>query len=252
MSDEVLYEVRGQIAVITINRPESRNAVNLAVRVGLREAFERFDEDPAVRVAILTGAGDKAFCSGMDLKEANSGGALEKPQLPNLGDNMKVSKPIIAAVNGYAFAGGWLLAQMCDLCVASETATFAITESKVGRGVWFAAPLVHMLGSRIAMELILTGKPIDAKRAYEIGFVNRVVPQAEVMRAAEALANEIIECAPMSVAGARELVAHAMNMGVTAATEVAKQIFKPVYASEDAQEGPRAFREKRKPRWTGK
>jgi len=251
MSADVLYEVRGPLAVITINRPESRNAINLAVRVGLRECFERFDEDPALRVAILTGAGDKAFCSGMDLKEG-SGGALEKPALPNLGDNMKLSKPIIAAVNGYAYAGGWLLAQMCDLCVASETATFAITESKVGRGVWFAAPLIHMLGSRVAMELLLTGKAIDAKRAYEIGFVNRVVPQGEVMSAAAALANEIIDCAPMSVAGARELVSHALNMGVSAATEVAKQIFRPVYASEDAQEGPRAFREKRKPSWQGR
>ncbi len=251
MTQDLLYEVRGPLAIITINRPESRNAINLAVRVGLREAFERFDDDPALRVAILTGAGDKAFCSGMDLKEAVDGGALAKPQLPNLGDNMKLSKPVIAAVNGYAFAGGWLLAQMCDLCVAADTAKFAITEGKVGRGMWFAAPLVAMLGSRVAMELLLTGKTIDARRAYEIGFVNRVVPQADLMREAEALAQEIIECAPLSVAGARELVMHATNMGATAATEVAKQIFKPVYASEDAKEGPRAFREKRKPRWTG-
>jgi len=252
MSDELLYETRGPIAIITINRPESRNAINLAVRVGLRDAFERFDEDPALRVAILTGAGDRAFCSGMDLKEAADGGALAKPQLPNLGDNMKLSKPVIAAVNGFAYAGGWLLAQMCDLCVAADTAKFAITEGKVGRGMWFAAPLVAMLGSRIALELLLTGKAIDAQRAYEIGFVNRVVPAAQLMSAAEALAGEIIECAPLSVAGARELVAHAMNMGVTAATEVGKQIFRPVYASEDAKEGPRAFREKRKPQWSGR
>ena len=252
MTDEVMYEVRGPIAIITINRPESRNAINLAVRVGLRDAFQRFDDDPALRVAILTGAGDKAFSSGMDLKEAVDGGALAPPQLPNLGDNMKLSKPVIAAVNGYAYAGGWLLAQMCDLCVAADTATFAITEGRVGRGMWFAAPLVAMLGSRIALELLLTGKSIDARRAYEIGFVNRVVSQRDLMLEAEALARDIIECAPLSVAGARDLVMHAMNMGVTAATEVGKQIFKPVYQSEDAKEGPRAFREKRKPRWTGR
>ncbi len=252
MSNEILYETRGPLAIITINRPESRNAINRAVRVGLREAFQRFDDDPALRVAILTGAGDKAFSSGMDLKEDSQGGALEPPQLPNLGDNMRLSKPVIAAVNGYAYAGGWLLAQMCDLCVAADTATFAITEGRVGRGMWFAAPLVAMLGSRIALELLLTGKPIDARRAYEIGFVNRVVPAQELMPAAEALANEIVDCAPLSVAGARDLVAHALNMGVTAATEVGKQIFKPVYASEDAKEGPRAFREKRKPRWSGR
>ncbi len=252
MSNEILYETRGPLAIITINRPESRNAINRAVRVGLREAFQRFDDDPALRVAILTGAGNKAFSSGMDLKEDSQGGALEPPQLPNLGDNMRLSKPVIAAVNGYAYAGGWLLAQMCDLCVAADTATFAITEGRVGRGMWFAAPLVAMLGSRIALELLLTGKPIDARRAYEIGFVNRVVPAQELMPAAEALANEIVDCAPLSVAGARDLVAHALNMGVTAATEVGKQIFKPVYASEDAKEGPRAFREKRKPRWSGR
>jgi enoyl-CoA hydratase/carnithine racemase len=252
MSNEILYETRGPIAIITLNRPESRNAINRAVRIGLRDAFQRFDDDPALRVAILTGAGDKAFSSGMDLKEDNQGGALAPPQLPNLGDNMRLSKPVIAAVNGYAYAGGWLLAQMCDLCVAADTASFAITEGRVGRGMWFAAPLVAMLGSRIALELLLTGKAIDARRAYEIGFVNRVVPAQELMPAAEALANEIIECAPLSVAGARDLVAHALNMGVTAATEVGKQIFQPVYASEDAKEGPRAFREKRKPRWSGR
>jgi enoyl-CoA hydratase len=252
MSDELLYETRGPIAIITINRPESRNAINLPVRVALRDAFERFDADPALRVAILTGAGDKAFCSGMDLKEAADGGALAKPQLPNLGDNMKLSKPVIAAVNGYAYAGGWLLAQMCDLCVAADNASFAITEGKVGRGMWWAAPLVAMLGSRIALELLLTGKSIDARRAYEIGFVNRVVSQQELMHEAQALAREIIACAPLSVAAARELVLHTMNMGVSAATEVGKQIFKSVYESEDAKEGPRAFREKRKPQWTGR
>ena len=186
------------------------------------------------------------------MKELALRGDAAVPALPTLGDTLHLSKPVIAAVNGAAIAGGWVLAQMCDLCIAAENASFGITEPKVGRGVAWSPPLVHMIGSRLAMELMLTGKTISAQRAYEIGFVNRVVPPGELLSAALAMAEEIMECAPLSVVAVRQVVRHTMNMGLDAALEVGKQICAPLYASEDAKEGARAFREKRKPQWKGK
>jgi enoyl-CoA hydratase/carnithine racemase len=247
---EVLYEIRGEAVVITLNRPAQRNAINNAVCDQLTQAFHLFDADPSLRVAILTGAGDRAFCAGRDLREA-AGGAQRLP-LPVLGDTMHVGKPVIAAVNGSAVGGGWIFAQMCDLCIAAENATFGIAEAKVGRGLHWTPPLVHMVGSRVALELMITGKTIDAQRAHAIGFVNRVVPRAGLIAAALAMADEIIACAPLSVANAREMVRHAMSMGVDEALEAGRQLAIPLYESEDSREGPRAFAEKRKPVWKGK
>ncbi len=249
---EVLFEKRGQCALITLNRPEQRNAIDRPMCAGLWRAFEAFDKDPALRVAILTGAGDKAFSAGRDLKEAAREEGMPLPPLPILGDTLHVSKPVIAAVNGVAIAGGWVFAQMCDLCIAADTATFGITEPKVGRGVAWSPPMIHMLGSRIALELMLTGRTIDAKRAYEIGFVNKVVPRAELIDAALAMAGDIIDCAPLSVVAVRQVVRHTMNMGLDAALEVGRQVCAPLYVTEDAKEGARAFKEKRKPQWKGR
>ena len=249
---EVLYEVRGQCAIITLNRPDQRNAIDRATCALLWRAFEDFDKDPALRVAILTGAGDKAFSAGRDLKEAAREEGTPAPPMPTLGDNLHISKPVIAAVNGVAIAGGWVMAQMCDLCVAADTAKFGITEPKVGRGVAWSPPMVHMIGSRLALELMLTGKTIDAKRAYDIGFVNEVVPRSELIDAALRMAADIIECAPLSVVAVRQVVRHTMNMGLDAALEVGRQVCAPLYVTEDAKEGARAFKEKRKPRWQGR
>ncbi len=251
---EILYERRGGIAIITINRPEQRNAISKAVRSGLREAFERFEAEEDALVTILTGTGEKAFCAGMDLKEAADTmiGVPPRGFIPVLGDSIHVTKPVIAAVNGVAYAGGWLLAQMCDLCIAAENATFAITEGKVGRGMPWATPLAHMIPQRIMMELLLTGDPIDAKRAHAVGFVNHVVPQAELMPTAIAMAERIAACAPLTVRAARETVYLATEMGRSAALRAANHVFEKVYRSEDAQEGPRAFKEKRKPQWRGR
>lgn len=253
MTGEVLYEQSGPIAVITINRPERRNAINHAVRKGLQAAWQRFERDGGVRAAILTGAGDRAFCAGMDLAEMSQErlGSLPRDFLPILGDNVSVSKPVIAAVNGAALAGGWLFAQMCDLCIASENATFAITEVKVGRGMVWAPPLIHMIPQRLMLELLLTGRSIPAQRAYEIGFVNQVVPHKQLMSAAMQLAQEIADGAPLTISAAKEMVYLSTEMGRTAALRAAYHVFEPVLASEDAQEGPRAFLEKRKPAWRG-
>jgi enoyl-CoA hydratase len=247
---EVLYSVSGQAVVITINRPDQLNAINNAVCKQLTEAYRRFEEDTALRVAILTGAGNRAFSAGRDLKEAASGAKREL--LPVLGDTVHVSKPVIAAVNGTAVGAGWIFAQMCDLCVAADTAQFGIAEAKAGRGMHWSPPLVNMVGSRIALELMITGKTIDAHRAHAIGFVNRVVPLKDLLPAAVSLAEEIIACAPLSVAAARQMVRHTMNMGLDAALEVGRQLSVPLYQSEDSKEGPRAFNEKRKPVWKGR
>ena len=154
---------------------------------GLFAAWERFERDPALRVAILTGAGDKAFCAGGDLKEmVERNRRAAARHVPGALRQHRVTKPTIAAVNGVAFAGGWMIAQACDLCVASTSAKFAITEVKVGRSSPWAAPLIHMIPQRIMMEIILTGKPITAQRAYEIGLVNRLAePEATDRRALE-------------------------------------------------------------------
>ena len=255
MTDPVLMHARPDgIAIITINRPEQRNCLSREVREGLFQAFDRFENDPACRIAILTGAGDKAFCAGGDLKEMVETGMQVPPDdfLPFLNDNVTLTKPTIAAVNGYAFAGGWALAQNCDLCVASTNAKFAITEVKVGRGSPWAAPLIHMIPQRIFMEIVLTGKPISAERAYEIGLVNRLVEPAALMDAAIELALEVLEGAPLSVKAARETVMLATEMGRSAALKAASAAHVAAYESEDAQEGPLAFSQKRKPVWKGR
>lgn len=255
LSDEIDFEVvDGAIAVITIDRPAQRNAINAGVIAGLRMAWRLLEEDAALRVGILTGAGDRAFCAGMDLKLAAQMQLKIPPRdmFPVLGDVEHISKPTIAAVNGVALAGGWLFAQMCDLCIAAEGATFGITEAKVGRGMPWAAPLAHMLPQRIMMELLLTGRPISANRALALGYVNDVVPLAQLRERALQMAREIAANAPLTVKAARELVYLSTEMGRSAALRAAHHLFEGVYLSDDAQEGPRAFAEKRVPRWQGR
>jgi enoyl-CoA hydratase len=255
MSDAVVFDTRDDgIAVITLNRPEARNALGKDIRAGLFAAWDRFERDPALRVAILTGSGDKAFCAGGDLKEMTELQLTVPPRdmFPVPGDNIELTKPTIAAVNGVAFAGGWMIAQACDLCVASTRAQFAITEVKVGRSSPWAAPLIHMIPQRIMMEIVLTGKPLSAQRAYEIGLVNRLAEPDGLMAAALALATEILDGAPLSVMAAREMVMLSTEMGRSAALRAARHVSERVYRSEDAQEGPKAFAEKRRPQWKGR
>ncbi len=255
MGDAVRYDVTGDgIAILTIDRPEQRNALSKEVRDGLRAAWARFDADSAARVAILTGAGDKAFCAGGDLKEMVETGLKTPPRdmFPVPYENIALSKPTIAAVNGVAFAGGWMIAQGCDLCVASTEAKFAITEVKVGRGSPWSTPLIHMIPQRIYMEIVLTGKPIGAQRAYEIGLVNRLAEPGKTLDVALELAREVIDGAPLSVDAARRTVMLATEMGRSAALDAGYAAHETAYNSEDAQEGPRAFSEKRKPVWKGR
>ncbi len=251
---EILYENDGPVAWITINRPEARNALNQAVRDGLWAGLRRFAADDASAVLVLTGAGEEAFCAGADLKEM-AALKLEVPPpdfAPYLNRNIQIGKPVIAAVNGAALAGGFLLAQMCDLCVAAEHARFAITEARWGRGAPWAAPLPWLIPPRVALELLMTAEPIDARRALEIGLVNRVVPAGELRAATQAMALRIAGNAPLSVRASKAMVYAAAERGWAAGLDEGDRLFEPVYLSADAQEGPRAFREKRAPKWSGR
>ncbi|HEY7857407.1 MAG TPA: enoyl-CoA hydratase-related protein [Candidatus Nanopelagicales bacterium] len=248
------YELRGPVAWLTINRPEARNALNKEVRDGLFAGVRRFNDDTAAKVLVLTGAGDKAFCAGADLKEMASTSLTVPPQdfLPQFGRNIEVAKPTIAAVNGVAYAGGFLLAQSCDLCVAATTARFAVTEVKVGRGSPWAAPLPWLIPPRIAMQLLVTGDPIDAERAHQVGLVNEVVAPEDLVEATQQLAERIAANAPLSVLAAKRTVALAAELSLSEAFVEAEKIWEPVYLSQDAQEGPASFRDKRPPRWQGR
>jgi enoyl-CoA hydratase/carnithine racemase len=250
MADAVSYRVTNGVAWLTIERPEARNALNAAVREGLWAGVRRFNEDETARVMVVTGAGDKAFCAGGDLKEM-ADTALTVPPLdfmPQFGRNIEVPKPTIAAVNGVAWAGGFLLTQCCDLCLAAEGATFAISEVKVGRGAPWAAPLSWLVPPRIALQILLTGDPLSAQRAYEVGLVNEVVPLAGLRERAQQVAERIAANAPLSVLAAKRTA----YLSRPDLFNEAERIWEPVYLSADAQEGPAAFRDKRAPVWTGR
>ncbi len=250
----VRYELRGPVAWLTINRPEARNALNQAVRHELFAGVRRFNDDEGAKVLVLTGAGEVAFCAGGDLKEM-ADQALEVPPsdfVPQFGRNIDIEKPTIAAVNGVAYAGGFLLAQNCDLCVAADTARFAITEAKVGRGAPWAAPLPWLIPPRAAMEILLTGEPVDARRAYELGLVNAVVPLEDLQETTQHLAERIASNAPLSVLAAKRTVGLITELPLEQAYAKAEEIWEPVYRSLDAQEGPAAFRDHRAPQWKGR
>jgi enoyl-CoA hydratase/carnithine racemase len=253
MAEPVRYHLEDGVTWLVIDRPEARNAINRAVGAGLWDGFRRFEADPAAKVAVLTGTGD-AFCAGADLKEMAALRMTVPPKdwAPHLGRNLQVTKPVIAAVNGVALGGGFLLAQMCDLCVAAEGARFGITEARWGRGAPWAAPLPWLVPPRVALELLLTGEPIDARRAYEVGLVNRVVPDAALRQEAGRLAATVAANAPLSVRAAKAMVHAAAGRDLDQAVEEGWRLFEPVYLSEDAQEGPRAFLEKRPPVWKGR
>lgn len=252
MSDAVLYEVTNGVAWLTINRPQARNALNQDVRTGLFEGFRQFNTDDTAKVLVLTGSGDKAFCAGGDLKEmAETELRVPPPDfVPQPGRNIEVAKPTIAAVNGVAYAGGFLLAQTCDLCVVASSARFAISEVKVGRGAPWAAPLSWLVPPRVAMQILLTGDPISAERAYEVGLVNEVVPDGELVAAAQAWGERIAANAPLSVLAGKKTAYLSARMSQV--WDEAERIWEPVYLSADAQEGPAAFRNKRAPVWKGR
>ena len=253
MSEEVLTSEEDGILVVTINRPEAKNAMTKAAAEGIAAAMDRLDSDDNLRVGILTGAGG-TFCSGMDLKGFLRG---ESPSIEGRGFGGIVQKPpekpLIAAVEGYALAGGLELMIACDLVVASTGAKFGIPEVK--RGLVAAAGGVMMLPDqipeRIAMELALTGDFIDAARAYELGLINRIT-DGEALAAAKELATSIVANGPLAVRVSKQVIKQSRGWPMDERYTRQTQLIAPVFVSEDAREGAAAFAEKRAPNWKGK
>lgn len=253
MADEVLSEVRDGVLIVTINRPEAKNAMSKAAAEGIAAAMDRLDAEDDLRVGVLTGAGG-TFCSGMDLKGFLRG---ESPSIEGRGFGGIVqkppAKPLIAAVEGYALAGGLELMIACDLVVANKHAKFGIPEVK--RGLVAAAGGVMMLPDqipeRVAMELALTGDFIGAERAYQLGLINRVV-DGSALDAALELAARIAENGPLAVRVSKQILRESRGWSMDERYDRQAQLIGPVFVSADAREGSLAFAEKRKPNWTGK
>jgi enoyl-CoA hydratase len=258
MAAAVLYDKQNQIVTITLNRPEALNSINRQLRQELNEAIARFDRDDEARVAIVTGAG-RAFCAGRDLKEraADNAAGIQARASDSMGTESLALfehtwKPLIAAINGYAMAGGWAIAQMCDLRVAAEDAMLGITETRWSLLPPFATALPKLIPMAAALELVMTAKPITAQRAYEIGFVNKVVPKERLLDEAKELGQQIIDNAPLSIRYFKELAYRGLEMSEPALAALTRHLYDQLLRSEDSKEGPRAFAEKRKPQWRGR
>jgi enoyl-CoA hydratase len=258
MTAAVLYDQQDQIVTITLNRPEALNSINRQLKQELNEAIIRFDRDDTARVAIITGAG-RAFCAGRDLKEraADNAAGVQARASDSMGAESLAFfehtwKPLIAAINGYAMAGGWAIAQMCDLRLAAEDAMMGITEARWSLLPPFATALPRLIPMAAAMELVTTAQPITAQRAYEIGFVNRVTPKERLLDEARAMAQHIIENAPLSVRYFKELAYRGLDMSEPALAALTRHLYDQLLRTEDSKEGPRAFAEKRKPQWQGR
>jgi enoyl-CoA hydratase len=248
----VLTERRERILIITINRPEAKNAVNAAVSNGLAAAVDQLDDDPALSVAIITGAGN-SFCAGMDLKAfARGENVLVKGRGLGFTERPPV-KPIIAAVEGYALAGGTELALATDLIVAARNSAFGIPEVKRGlvAGAGGLLRLPQRIPYQIAMELALTGDSVSAERAHQLGLVNVLAEAGHALEAAVELAERITANGPLAVAATKRIITESRGWSAETQWREQMKILAPVFISNDAKEGARAFAEKRPPNWTG-
>lgn len=253
-----LVERSGNVSIITINRPDARNAINAAVSIGVGEALEQAQNDPEVRAVVITGAGDKSFCAGADLKAIARRESIYHPDHPEWGFagyvQHFIDKPTIAAVNGTALGGGTELALASDLVVAHELAKFGLPEVK--RGLVAAAGgvfrIMNQLPRKVAMELLMTGEPLTANDAWEWGLINQVVKEGSVLDAAVALAGRVTVNAPLSVQASKR-IAYGVDDGVItdeqAGWERTMNEMRTLIRSEDAKEGPMAFAQKREPVW---
>jgi E-phenylitaconyl-CoA hydratase len=261
----VLFEKKEKIAIITINRPQAMNSLDGETLEGLNKAWIDFRDDPDLWVAIITGAGDRAFCAGGDLKSLGDYYRSMTPILrrekaekgPGVGGitrNLDIWKPLIAAINGHCLAGGLEIALACDIRIAAETATFGLTE--VSRGIIPGAGgtqrLPRLISLTKSLEMILCADRIDAQEALEIGLVSRVVPVKDVMAEAIKTAERICRNAPLAVRAAKEAIYRGLDLPLAEGLRLEQFLAEPIRQTEDAKEGPRAFSEKREPQFKGK
>jgi enoyl-CoA hydratase/carnithine racemase len=255
----IKVERDGPVTVITLNRPEVMNALHAPAHAELHEAFDAFAADPDQWVGIVTGAGERAFSAGNDLKHQAGGGGMGLPPsgFAGLTERFDLTKPLIAAVNGVAMGGGFEIALACDLIIAAETATFALPEPRVGLAALAGGlhRLPRQIGQKQAMGMILTGRRVPAAEGRELGFVNEVVPATELMDAARRWAAQICELSPMSIRASKEAVYKGLDEASLAAAMAGQMRYPATSAmlrSEDFKEGPMAFAQKRPPQWKGR
>ena len=259
--NRTIYQKKGRVAYITINRPQVLNALDLQVHKELCEIWNDFEQDNNLRVAVLTGAGHKAFSVGQDLKElrqrteggekASSFGSRGKPGYPRLTERFNLSKPVIAKVNGYAFGGGFELALACDIIIASENACFSLPEAKLGliAGAGGVFRLTRQIPYKIAMGYLITGRKMDAARAYELGLVNQVTHPNELDSCVEEWVKDILDCAPLSVKAIKQAAMESAEMTIEESFQADYMWENKRINGQDCIEGPTAFLEKRSPVW---
>lgn len=257
--DDVCFEVADGIATITIDRPAVRNALSIQANRLLAEFWTRVESNPDIRVVVLTSSDCGTFCAGMDLKEAaaikrdTGKDILQILDDPYYQDMRKLSKPIIAAMTGHFTAGGMLLCLNSDIRVGLAGTRGGITEARIGRGSPWAAPLLWMLPEPIVSEMVLTGETMPIEKLEALGFINYVEPDPDAVRSrALQLASRIAANAPLSVSAGKRSIRGTLSLGAEAGFENARKLHEPVYASEDAIEGPLAFSQKRPPVWKGR
>ena len=252
------YEVDGPLLTLTIDRPEVLNSLHPDAHRELADAFDRYAADPALRVAIVTGAAERAFCVGTDLKALDATGDHTKPSTGFAGITHRFDlwKPLIAAVNGLCLGGGMEILAACDLAVAAAHAQFGLPEPRVGLaalGGGLLQRLPRQVGMKDAMALVLTARRIPAEEARRIGLINEIVPAAELMSRARALADDILACAPLAIQASKQVMLRSLAQADLASTmHEDYPLAQRMLASDDAREGPKAFAEKRPPKWTGK
>ena len=255
----IRVEREGPVTVVTLNRPEVMNAVHSPMHFEMDAALNAFAADPDQWVGIITGAGERAFSAGNDLKHQAAGGEMRSPAsgFAGITSRFDLAKPLIAAVNGVAMGGGFEIALACDIIIAAESAVFALPEPRVGLAALAGGMhrLPRTIGLKRAMGMILTGRRVDAREGLEFGFVNEVVPAAELMAAALRWAALIAECSPMSVRASKAAVLRGLDEPTLEDAIRRQNRYEPVaalFASEDFVEGPLAFAQKRPPDWKGR
>ena len=253
----LIYEKKGRIAYVTINRPERMNAIDSETSHELLRAFSDFRDDDQAWVAILTGGGERAFSAGADLVEMSKGfaaGGLPDVAFGGITRGIEIGKPVIAAINGYCLAGGLELALSCDVRVAAEHAVFGLPEPTraIIPGAGGTQRLPRAVPLAFAMELLLTGGRFDAQTALRFGLVSHVVPAAELMLTAEAIAAKILECGPLAVRAIMQAAYRGLDMSLAEGLSLEASLYADVWRTEDAREGPTAFAQKRKPEYKGR